>query len=71
MIIGQHPDGRIALLAREHGIPHAVYSPENNQWSEKIVLTGEELSSFIRITEKKQQQSLLQQAINKLRNKQV
>lgn len=51
MIVGKHPDGRIVVLAREHGLKPMERVQQGGKSVWKLCdLTGEELNEFVSVS---------------------
>jgi hypothetical protein len=59
MVVGQHEDGRIFLMAQENGVPSMIR--KDGKW-EQIKLTAEELMEFTPIRDSETRLSLLDEA---------
>jgi hypothetical protein len=68
MIVGRHPDGRIVLLAKEHGLDVA-FRNNDGHWYTATIVTGAQLDHFARIMNKAEQEQVLKEALQFFRNR--
>jgi len=57
MIVARHPDGRVILMAQEHGLKPMLRGADGT-WTEATI-TGGELQEFIKVRSESERQSIL------------